>query len=92
MIQANSKSRSCTPAKGVKFVDKTERVSRFKQIRTQPLFDLIDDYISKMNERDELFEFMLFKNDVTLIEYEEGGFFEVISVRISGKNRNTRTI
>ena len=70
------KSQLYSAAKGAKFIDETERVSRFKKMRTQPLFDQLDDYVSKMSERDELFQFMLFRNDVTLIKYEEGGFFE----------------
>ena len=54
------KSQLYSAAEGGKFIDETERVRRFKKIRTHPLFDQLDDYVAKMNERDELFEFILF--------------------------------
>ena len=66
------KSQLLSSEKGQKFIDETERVSRFKTIKDDALFDLVEEYISRINAKDELFEFLLFRNDITLIEYEGG--------------------
>ena len=70
------KSELYSMSKGQKFIDETKRVSRFKKIKNDRLFDLVDEYVSMMSANDDLFEFLLFRNDITMIEYEKGGFFE----------------
>ena len=70
------KSELYSRIKEQNFIDETKRVSRFKKIENETLFDLVDEYVSMMNANDDLFDFLLFRDDITMIEYEKGGFFE----------------
>lgn len=56
-------------------VDKSYRSSKFKLIKDSNLFDLIDQYVDKINNVDKDFEYKLVRNDVTIIRYEQDDFF-----------------
>eukprot|EP01083_Nonionella_stella_P007824 22511_1 len=59
-----------------KFIDHNERVSMYKKIRSNTLFGMVDQLISRINIDETFYQFMLFKNDITYIKYSQGGFFK----------------
>ena len=63
-----------------KFVDKSLRLSEFRELRDDAIFSLSDRLVDIVNEneRDQKRErvFSLVRNDVTHIKYSKGGFFK----------------
>ena len=59
-----------------KTIDESFRVSEFKRLIKQDLFDLVDNLISEINKVDKTYNFFLVRNDLTYIRYKEGGFFK----------------
>lgn len=59
-----------------KFVDIDERSSKYKTFADKKLFDLVEKFISILNTKDDYYNYLLIKNNVTYIEYKAGDFFK----------------
>ena len=58
-----------------KFVGKSTRLSKFRAIVDQRLFDATAAMLSRISAADTDHDYILVRNDVTQIVYEAGGFF-----------------
>eukprot|EP01084_Bolivina_argentea_P040753 75240_1 len=70
------KSQLYSSIEDKKFIDENQRTSMFKTIRNTQLFKLIDYIMRIINEKEDCYHFMLYKNDITYIKYANGGFFK----------------
>lgn len=52
------------------------RQSKFKTISTPEIFSLVDNYLQEMTKLDKWSDYVLVKNNVTVVKYEEGDFFD----------------
>ena len=59
-----------------KITDTEKRRSEYRTFTDPDLFDLCDDLIKQINEKQNTFTFKLVQNDVTEITYGLGGFFK----------------
>lgn len=59
-----------------KFVDKSTRLSRYRAIVQQPLFDASALLLQQISMADDKYDYTLVRSDVTQIVYSEGGFFK----------------
>lgn len=57
-------------------VDHELRSSKFKTIEDKELFDMVDNYLELINKQDKFYNFSLVKNNLTVIDYKEGDFFD----------------
>ena len=64
------------PINEKKIIDIDKRVSQFKTIVNNELFNLFDKLIVEINKIDKFYNYSLVKNDITYIKYEKGGFFK----------------
>ena len=59
-----------------KYEDTSLRVSQFKTVVDEDLFNLVSDFVAEINKLDPDYNFSLVKNDITYIKYQKGGFFK----------------
>jgi len=59
-----------------KLVDTERRLSEFRSITDERLFDLAEDIVKQLSAQDESADFTLVRNDLTHIRYHTGGFFK----------------
>ena len=59
-----------------KFIDENERISKFKLLKDETLFDYFDQLLEKINQVDPQYNYSVVHNDITYIQYEKGGFFK----------------
>lgn len=59
-----------------KFVDESLRKSKFRAIVDPELFEISNNILKQLTEKDELNSYSLVRNDITHIIYEQGGFFK----------------
>lgn len=57
-------------------VDHELRSSKFKTIEDKELFAIVDNYLELINKQDKFYNFSLVKNNLTVIDYKEGDFFD----------------
>src|SRR3954451_14172674 len=57
-------------------VDSATRSSQYKAMVNKELFDLVALMVEKLNEKDDYNNYLLVRNDVTFIKYQEGDFFK----------------
>ena len=70
-----NKSLLYSSEKNEKFIDTNKRNSVFKTIVNEKLFEMLEEFIKKINNLHESYNYSLIKNDITFIKYEIGGFF-----------------
>jgi hypothetical protein len=59
-----------------KLIKKDSRTSEFKTFKDKKIFELCEQLIDQINQKNKFHDYLLFKNDVTFIKYYEGGFFK----------------
>ena len=59
-----------------KFVDVETRSSRYRLITTTQAFDLAASIVTTLNALDPTYDYVLFRNDITQIQYQQGDFFK----------------
>lgn len=59
-----------------KFIDTATRSSQYRVITAPEAFDLADQIVASLNALDSGYDFMLFRNDITQIQYKAGDFFK----------------
>ena len=69
-------SRLYSTAEETLLVDHDIRSSQYKTFSDKKLFDLADSLIIELNKRDLNNDYLLVKNNITLIKYEKGDFFK----------------
>lgn len=74
--QELSESRLYVTATEELVVNKEERFSRYRTLNTPEIFDDYQMLIDEVNKKNKFCEFILFKNNITEILYEEGDFFK----------------
>jgi hypothetical protein len=63
-------------AKDEKFIDKNIRLSTFRTIEEDELFQSFEILVEEINKRDKFQKYKLMKNNITHIKYEKGGYFK----------------
>jgi hypothetical protein len=63
-------------ARDEKFVDPSLRLSKYRAIVNDDLFNISDKILKNITNYDEYNSYSLVKNDITHIVYEKGGFFK----------------
>jgi hypothetical protein len=71
-----NKSLLYSAATKEKLLDENERKSFFKIIKNKQLFDCFQNILDKINENDDIYNFYIYRNDITFIKYGTGGFFK----------------
>ena len=59
-----------------KFEDTSQRLSEYRAIVDDQLFQLCEDLVGKISDSDENMSYSLVRNDCTHIKYSTGGFFK----------------
>mmetsp|Transcript_45146 Transcript_45146/g.107401 ORF Transcript_45146/g.107401 Transcript_45146/m.107401 type:complete len:685 (-) Transcript_45146:126-2180(-) len=62
-------------SEGQNIIDTGRRRSEFRRIRAAELFDLLTPVVAKLSSDDPLYSYILVRNDITEVQYKEGGFF-----------------
>lgn len=71
-----------------KFIDVEKRSSQFRLIIDNKAFDLVDKILEKINKLDTLYNYILFRNNITHINYKTGDFFKVHEDYLSIKSNS----
>ena len=68
-------SQLYSAAEDAKFVDTSLRLSEYRALTDERLFDIAEALVGKISAQDPGCDYTLVRNDVTHIRYLEGGFF-----------------
>lgn len=69
-------SKMYSTEKNELFIDKNIRSSKFRIINDEELFNMFENLINKINEKDKNSDFIIVRNNITHIKYESGDFFK----------------
>jgi hypothetical protein len=84
-VQPFSSSRVYDVEKAELLIDEELRQSKYKTIANPDLFALVDAYLQEFTKLDKYADYVLVKNNITIIQYQEGDFFKNHSDFLSWK-------